>query len=113
MLTCILFVIGSTNFVTPGCMQATGIVTPNEIVYVKQVPRRYKRSVIPYYRRVVKFDDVMEFRNYRHWMRFDHHRSRAMKHSNRRMYKGLFRWIQKSNQKRYRFHSRLRRLGLR
>lgn len=113
MLTCILFVVGSTNFVTPGCMQATGIVTPNEVVRTVRVPRKYKRSVIPYWRRVVKLNDTIEFNDSKRWIQFDYHRALALKYPNRPIYKNLYKWVQKGNQKRYKFHHRLRVLGVR
>ena len=114
MLVCILFIIGSTNFVTPGCLQATGIVTPNEVVQTTRVPQKYKKSVSASYRqRIIRFDDTIEFTSSQRWLQFDYHRDMALKYPNRPMYKNLYQWVQKGNQKRYKFHLKLRSLGAR
>ena len=113
MLTCILFVVGNMNFVTPGCMQATGIVTPNEIVRTQGVPQKYAKSVIPYRRRVIKLNDTIEFSDFNQWNQFDYHRDMALRYPNKQIYKGFYEWIKKANQKRYKFHYKLRTLGVR
>ena len=113
MLVCILFVLGTTNYVTPGCLQATGIVTPNEIVKTKVIPNKYKRQVIPWRRKVVKFDDTITFDYFHNWLSFDHYRDNAIKFPRKRGYNGLSEWINKANLRRYKFHLRMRSLGVR
>jgi len=108
MLVCILFMIGTTNYVTPGCLQATGIVTPNEIVKTKTIPRHYKRQVVPWRRRVVTFKDTITFDYYQNWLNFDKHRNIAIRNPNKRGYESFARFINKANIKRYRFHLRMR-----
>ncbi len=108
MLVCILFTIGTTNYVTPGCLQATGIVTPNEIVKTNIIPAKYKRQVIPWRRRIIKFDDTLTFNYLPNWLSFDRHRSVALKYPKRRGYHGLYKWVTKSNTKRYKFHLGMR-----
>ena len=113
MLVCILFTLGTANYVTPGCLQATGIVTPNEIVKTKTIPGKYRRQVIPWRRKVIKFNDTITFDSLYNWKNFDYHRDIAIKNPNRKGYDRFSKWVNRANLKRYKFHLKMRSLGAR
>ena len=113
MLVCILFLVGTTNYVTPGCLQATGVVIPNEVVKIRAIPKKYKRQVVPWRRRIIKLDDTLTFDYSPNWLSFDHHRDIAIKNPRKKGYDRLSEWVRKANLRRYRFHLKMRSIGVR
>ena len=113
MIACILFMVGTTNFITPGCHQGTGIVTPTEIVHVVKVPKAYAKQVAPYYQKVIKFEDTLVFHGEQQFRNYQYHYNLAKKQPASKRYAGFSKWIDKRLKKRYRFHLNLRVRGVR
>lgn len=108
MFLCVLFVVGNFNYVTPGCLQGTPLVTPNVVVKTHKVPINYKQQIIPYRRQIIEFEDTIKFSNVSHWNRFDSFWKEAQRTPKSPRYAPAYKWLMKGIKKRYLFHLRLR-----